>query len=238
VDPGDYTLVAVRYDGAAPQPGLDVRPTHCLALDVTVSGDTIVDLGELPACDDAQAPPAPGEWGYTETVSPSTPGAGTLKVRIPSQISAAARENDGGGRYWLQAMALPHGTTLNEVGREEIFPPAAGCVWLWSERFLPEGVEMRPVELPLGSLPTEGLRSCLDPDWLNGAAPINGAPAGEPADDARLPLAVLGPGVYDVYVRGAWEDWGHEGSCVNFEATVDGDTVVDLPVDVGDMERC
>jgi len=92
--------------------------------------------------------------------------------------------------------------------------------------------------LPLGSLPSEGLATCLDPDWLNGAAPLPGAPPGEPADDSSLPLTVLSPGVYDVYVRGFSEGWSHEGSCTKFEVVVDGDTVVDLPVDLAELERC
>lgn len=235
--PGDYTLVAAIYE-TTPRPGTDARPTHCLALDVTVSGDTLVDVPELPDCDLTDAPPAPGEWGYNEPVSPSTAGAGTLKVRISSQVIEVANQPGGGAQYVLRAMALPHGTTLNEVGREEVFPPAAGCVWLWAAQSFPEGLEQRPVELPLGTLPSEGLRECLDPDWLNGAAPIRGAPAGEPAADARLPLAVLAPGIYDVYVSDIRVDSQRNSFCVSFEATVDGDTVIDLPVDLGELEPC
>lgn len=238
LDPGRYTMVAATYEGAAPAPQIDVQPTRCLTLDVTVSGDTLIDLPELPPCELAPPPAEAGQWGYVEPVATSTPGAGSLKVRIPTQLAPDTNEFSGGGRYQLYAIALPEGTTLNEIGREQVFPPAAGCVFLWSDRDFPREREIRPVEVPLGPLSRSGLSSCFSPDWLNGAAPIDGAPAGEPAADSSLPLTVLAPGTYTIYVRGFWDGIGHEGFCATFDATVDGDTVVDVPVDLSELERC
>ena len=228
LDAGPHTLVVAQYEGHpqgnAPLPD----PTHCLAMDVNISGDTHVRIPDLPPCDAASAI-GPDDWRHVEPVSASSPGAGTLKVGIPYDRLPPELEFEGGGHGVFQVVVLPAGTTLNEVGREQVFPSGAGCVFLPSQNETADDLESRPVEIPIGSLPPSGTLSCLDPFWLNGLQPLPGAPPGTPADDSTLPLTVLAGGTYDVRVwvfNGGSE---HEKLCASFEATIDGDTVVDVP---------
>ena len=239
LDAGPHTLVVAQYDGL-PSPheawghGPLPDPTHCLAMDITISGDTHVQIPEVPLCDVPPPVIDPDDWRYVEPVSASSPGAGTLKVRIPDHRLPAELDQGGGGRGEYRLIVLPAGTTLNEVGREEVFPSGAGCVFLPDQNEAPDDLEARPVEIPIGSLPAAGSSSCLDPLWLNGVQPLPGSRPGPPAEDSTLPLTVLAAGGYDVRV---WVFHGgaeHEPLCATFEVTVDGDTVVDAP----ELEEC
>jgi hypothetical protein len=141
----------------------------------------------------------------------------------------AELEFEGGAWGEFHVVVLPSGTTLNEVGREQVFPSGRGCLWLQNENERQGELELRPVEIPIGELPLAGQSSCLDPTWLNGAQPVPGLPPGPPADDSKLPLTVLAGGAYDVR---AWVFNGgreHEKLCATFEVTIDGDTVVEVP---------
>jgi hypothetical protein len=234
IDAGAYTLVVAQYEGSVEGDGRWPEPTHCLAIDITISGDTYVRIPGIPPCDVTQTEFGPDDWRYSELVSASEPGAGTLKVRlpdhrIPPEISTM------GGQVEFKAVVLPAGTTINEVGREQVFPTGAGCVRLVPENEVPEQLGSRPVEVPIGSLPPVGLPGCLDPFWLNGLQPIAGdSRPGLPPDDSKLPLTVLAAGAYDVR---AWVF--HEGDeskkvCATFEVEISGDTIVDVP----ELEDC
>jgi hypothetical protein len=228
LDAGPHTLVVAQYEGLPPGNAPLPDPTHCLAMDINISGDTHVKIPDLPLCDVAQALD-PDDWRHVEPVSASSPGAGTLKVRVPDQRLPVELEFEGGDRGEFHVVVLPSGTTLNEVGREQMFPSGTGCVRLQTENESEGELELRPVEIPIGDLPPLGQPSCLDPTWLNGARPVPGLPPGPPADDSTLPLTVLAGGTYDVRVwvfNGGSE---HEKLCASFEATIDGDTVVDVP---------
>jgi hypothetical protein len=132
-------------------------------------------------------------------------------------------------------VVLPAGTTLNEVGREQVFPSGTGCVWLVPENQTPDHFELRPVEIPIGSLPPIGRPSCLDPFWLNGLQPIPGdSRPGPPAEDSKLPLTVLAAGTYDVRVWAFDGGREHVKVCASFEVEISGDTTVDVP----ELEDC
>ncbi len=234
IDAGAYTLVAAQYEGLIQGDGPLPEPTHCLAIDMTVSGDTYVRIPAIPPCDATQIAIGPDDWRYSEPVSASEPGAGTLKVRLPDH-RIPPEISKMGGHVEFRVVVLPAGTTINEVGREQVFPTGASCVRLVPENEEPEQLESRPIEVPIGRLPPIGQPSCLDPFWLTGLQPISGdSRPGPPADDSKLPLTVLAAGAYDVR---AWVF--HEGDeskklCAAFEVEISGDTIVDVP----ELEDC
>ena len=235
LDPGAYTLVVAQYDAMIARAGDNGEPTHCLAIDFTISGDTLVQLPELAPCDVERTVIGPDDWRFIDPVSASMPGAGTLKVRFVDHLVPPALESQHGWGVELNLIVLPAGTTINEVGREQVFPSGVGCVRLWPEGQLRPGVETRPVEIPVGKLPPIGLPSCLDPLWLNGLQPLGADSRPEaPPDDSKLPLTVLAPGMYDVRASVFNEAEGDLVLCASFEVRIDGDTIVDLP----ELEDC
>ena len=60
----------------------------------------------------------PDPWRTPEPVDPATPGAGTLRVEVPSLVLPEGIDGDDGGE--LMIVVLPAGTSLNEVGREQL----------------------------------------------------------------------------------------------------------------------
>ncbi len=233
LDPGAYTLVVAQYEALIYNAEEAGEPTHCLAIDFTISGDTLIQLPELAPCDVDRTVIGPDDWRFVEPVSASMPGAGTLKVRIVDHLVPPSLDSQHGGAE-LSVLVLPEGTTLNEVGREQVFPSGVGCVRLGTEGELRPGIEPRLIEIPIGKLPPIGLHGCLDPLWLNGLQPLGGDSRPEaPADDSKLPLTVLAPGIYDVRASALNPD-GDRMLCASFEVRIDGDTIVDLP----ELEEC
>ena len=122
LDAGTYTLLAAVVEGG---PGQDVTGTAsaCAAFDVLVDGDTVIDVPDLPSCDiDLGGSDDP--WRNPPPVDPSTPGAGTLQIVFPDLIG-----DEHGGE--VNIVVLPGGTTLNDVGREQVWPVGATHTWLF-----------------------------------------------------------------------------------------------------------
>jgi hypothetical protein len=236
LEAGDYTMLAAII-GGRPAHELRGAPSACLAFDVRIDGDTVIDVPTLPPCD-VDLGGADDPWRNPPPVDPSTPGAGTLQIVFPDLVGG-----EHGGQ--VAVVVLPAGTTLNDVGREDVWPVGATMTWLIS---LPElaGLEdLSPAELeerggfvgavtvPVAELPVSGSPRVLEPQWLA---------AGPPAD--RLPLAVLAPGTYDVHVQlmihdpeeQEHSDRAKNDRCGTFEVTIAGDTVVDLP-ELGECPR-
>ena len=136
----------------------------------------------------------------------------------------------------VNIVVLPGGTTLNDVGREQVWPVGATRTWLFGPRETEQegqGWLAGEVNVPVAELPTSGSPRSLEPRWLAERPPAD-----------RLPLAVLAPGTYDVHVQLAIHDPPEADEtesvrndrCVSFEVTIAGDTVVDLP-ELGECPR-
>jgi len=131
----------------------------------------------------------------------------------------------------VTVIALPAGTTLNEVGREQVAPSGVGCVLLADDRGDPE-LGVRPVELPLGPLAPGFQPGCLDSVWLNGLDPAPGQRRGEPPAAEELSAVLLAPGTYDLRLQAVHHDpdLGQQSRCATMpDVVVHGDTVVDVP---------
>jgi hypothetical protein len=225
-DAGTYTMVAaVVAGGGWIRPDVPLSATACLAFDIEVDGDTIVDVPDLPACGvDFGANDDP--WRNPPAVDPSTPGAGTLQIVFPDLVG------DGHGGE-VRIVVLPGGTTLNEIGREQVWPVGATQTWLFDPNETEQEHVTREVAVPIAELPVSGSPRSLGTHWLAERPPAD-----------RLPLAVLAPGEYDVHVQLAIHDPPQQEEsdaasndrCVSFEVTIAGDTVVDLP-ELGECPR-
>ena len=219
LEAGPYTLLAAVVPGGVSGRWPAVEPSACLALDVEVDGETLVALPDLPACEAglAELVVDPDPWRTPAPVDPTTPGAGTLRMTVPTLVLPDDFEADGGE---LVAVLVPAGTTLNEVGRQQVWPSGGTRVWLPSADD-PHGRELRalgPVALPIMAVPATGQFGGLDPDWL-AEAPVE-----------RLPLTLLAPGDYDLRVQAIGHSHeGEEHRCGQTTVTVAGDTVVDMP---------
>jgi hypothetical protein len=219
LEAGPYTLLAVLVEGAVSGRSIATEPSACLALDIQVDGETLVPLPDLPPCETSlsalvvDADP----WRMPDPVDSTTLGAGTLRVTVPALVLPDDIEADGGE---LVAVVVPAGTTLNEVGREQVWPSGGVRTWLPTADG-PQGEEIRalgPVALPIRAVPPNGAFGHLDPYWL----------AETPVE--RLPLTLLAPGDYDVHVVATGHSHqGEDHRCGRTTVTIDGDTVVDMP---------
>jgi hypothetical protein len=220
LDAGAYTLVVAAIDGGRwNDSGVAPSTIACLELDVEIDGDTVVELPALAPChpDSVSGPRGEDPWRSRPPVDPATPGTGTLRVVVPA---AAIPERATPGE--IQVVVLPTGTTLNDVGREEVWPVGAAVTWL------PEAAEFgrRVLTIPVVALPAGGSPRAFEPHWL----------LGQPAEDLVRP-ALLGPGAYDVYV--SLDQWDEEADedlslCAQFVVSIDGNTVAEAP----DLELC
>jgi hypothetical protein len=223
LDAGTYTMLAAVVEGG---PGRDVTgsASACAAFDVPVDGDTVIDVPDLRSCDiDLGGSDDP--WRNPSPVDPSTPGAGTLQIVFPDLVG-----DEHGGE--VNIVVLPGGTTLNDIGREQVWPVGATRTWLFGSGD-EQGRFMREVGVPVAEFPASGTPRSLDPNWLAERPPAD-----------RLPLAMLAPGVYDVHVQLVIHDppeldetaSAKNDRCISFEVTIAGDTVVDLP-ELGECPR-
>ncbi len=204
---------------------LAAAPTVCLALDITIDGDTDLQLPPLPPCD-ADLPDLVVDsdpWRTPEPVDPSTPGAGTLRVTLPSLVLPDDVEGEHGGE--LMIVVLPEGTTLNQVGREEMWPAGGFRTHMEPRRGQPHIEELErlgAVVAPIMEMPPNGAFGHLESWWLHEARP------------EQLPLTLLAPGDYDVHVQiSGHSDHGEDKRCGRTTVTIDGDVVVDMP-DLGE----
>jgi hypothetical protein len=223
LQPGPYSLLVVVVPGGVMGRTLPAPPTTCAALDIAVDGDTNVPLPELETCDaDLGDLVADGTWASSDRIDPATPGAGTLRVIVPGLTLPEEFEDARDGE--LQIVVLPAGTTLNEVGREQVWPGGGYQAYLEP----PENrglVGLGAVAVPIMAMPPNGAFGWFDPWWL------------AEADDDELPLVVLAPGEYDLLVEifahpeGDWD--ARERRCGRTTVTIDGDTVIEMP-ELGD----
>ena len=220
LDAGAYTLVVAAIEGGRwNDSGVAPSTIACLELDVEIDGDTVVELPALAPChpDSVSGPRPEDPWWRPPPVDPATPGTGTLRVVVPA---TAIPEDVSPGE--IQVVVLPAGTTLNDVGREEVWPAGAAVTWL------PDRAEFghRKLTIPVAALPAGGSPRAFEPHWL----------FGRPAEDLVRP-ALLAPGAYDVHV--SLDQWDEEAGedvslCAQFMVSIDGNTVAETP----DLESC
>ena len=218
LEAGRHTLLATLVEGGVTGRSI-AEPMACLAVDFQVDGETLVALPALPPCD-ADLSSLAGDadpWRTRDPVDSTTPGAGTLRMTVPALVLPDDVEADGGE---LTGVVLPAGTTLNEVGRQQVWPSGGIRVWLPSADD-PYGEEIRslgPVAVPIMAVPANGAFGGLDPGWL-ADAPFE-----------RLPLTPFAPGDYDLRVQiTGHSEAGEDNRCGFTTVRIDGDTVVDMP---------
>lgn len=224
LDAGPHTLLAALVPGGVPGRTLPAPPTACVALDINVDGDTEIELPPLPECDAdlADLVVDTGTWQTPEPVDPARPGAGTLRVTVPSLVLPEGIEGEYGGEFSI--VVLPSGTTLNEVGREQVWPSGGfrGYIEPTDSPNFDQLVRLGAVDLPIMEVPPNGEFGFLDPHWLS-EAPVG-----------QLPLVVLAPGDYDVHVQlSGHSEGGEDRRCGRTTVTIDGDTIVEMP-DLGE----
>ncbi len=163
---GAYTLVGGVTWGSPGDPAEGIDLVSCVAIDVQVDSDTVVDLPPFEPCDVRIGGGDPDPWRHPTPVDPSTPGSGTLKVLVPEFVMPPWIGSRDGGE--LMVVALPAGATLNEVGRQQLWPAAAAATWLQPAGFRArrELARQGSALLPLAALPPSGRPVHLEPDWL------------------------------------------------------------------------
>ena len=119
---GTYTLVGGIMWGSPGDPSVGFDLSSCVAIDVTIASETIVDLPPFEPCEvrlgDSDADP----WRHSLEVDPTTPGVGTLQIELDSMAMQPPFEEYNGN---LEVVVLQAGTTLNQVGRQQIWPVGA-----------------------------------------------------------------------------------------------------------------
>jgi len=213
IDAGQYTLVGGIMWGDPGDPAEGIDLVSCVAIDVQIDSDTIVDLPPFAPCDVRIGGGEPDPWRNPAPVDPSRPGAGTLRIELESIAMPPPFEDHNGS---LDIVVLPAGTTLNEIGRQQAWPVGAASTQLSAEQHTDE--RWGAAHVPIAALPASGRPAAFAPDWL----------AQDPPDE-KLPLTVLAPGSYDIHVQ-IWTHTEEEQSlCGVKEVVIDGDTVVGLP---------
>ena len=165
----------------------------------------------------------PEPWRTPAPVDPTTPGAGTLRVSMPSMVMPDDMPSEHGGE--LTIVVLPAGTTLNDVGREQVWPSGGfhtGLEPRSDQPHIKELLSLGAVALPIMTVPPTVELGWLDTWWL-AEAPVE-----------QLPLTLLAPGDYDVYLQlTTHAEEGEDHRCGRTTVTIDGDLVVDSP-DLGE----
>jgi hypothetical protein len=208
-DPGSYEL----YFGA---------PERCAQITVSIDGNTTIDLPELEECD--LEPIGRPEEIARRTAAPFEPG-GTLQVELPSAFGPEEYEG-----CQLSAVLLPVGTTLNDIGRGDVWPIGGMRAGLSMLRRVDDPAAVR-FGNESGLVPILGVGSTGSPPGLNLQL------EGNRAWDASLPDPVpLAAGSYDLRLqemcfrdeRGDGPDNEHT-RCASITVEIDGDTVVAVP---------
>ena len=247
LDAGTYDVVVSTVTGLndADLDRFVPPPDRCVRFPVVIGGDTAIDAPALEPCElgPIAGDPADGANLWAPVVDPGEPGAGTLTVILPDAINpttkpdvdAATQEASG----TVLAIALPSGTTLDEVGRREVWPPGAVCAETVTREFAAargdQGEATRARELPLLPLSATGVPPHCLSAWANESDDRLG-------HGAYVPVT-LAQGVYDLYLEANPEEIGAIGAqiaerrCYRQEVTIDGDVEVTVPP-ATDWEVC
>ncbi|MEA2022777.1 MAG: hypothetical protein U9N79_00650 [Actinomycetota bacterium] len=220
---GSYELFAGTFIG---EPGsFDLyfaAPERCAQATVAVNGDTVVDMPTLEECD-LESTGRPEEIAR-RTAVPFEPG-GTLRVELPS---AFGPEEFAGCD--LSAVLLPVGTTLNDIGRGDVWPFAGLQMGLPTMRHIDDPAAVR-VGSESGLVPILAVGSTGSPSRLH--LQVEGNRSWDASFPDPIPLAA---GSYDLRLQ-EWcyrdehvDDPDNEHTrCASITVEVDGDTVVKAP---------
>lgn len=249
LDAGTYDVVVLTVTGLG-NGNLNrfiPPPERCVRFPVVVGGDTEVDAPPLDECDlgPIAGDPSDAATLRAPAVDPDEPGAGTLTVILPDAISPVTKPDvdaatqEAGGT--VVAVALPSGTTLDEVGRREVWPSGVVCAQTVTREFAAtRGVEdereaMRARSLPLLTLPPTGQPPHCLPSWATDSDRRLDQGAYEPVTLAR--------GLYDLYLEvnpyepGAIGPGTDGRRCFHQEVEIDGDVEIEVPP-ATDWEVC
>jgi len=222
-------------------------PDRCVRFPVVIGGDTDVDAPPLEPCElgPIAGDPADAAALRAPVVDPGEPGAGTLTVILSDAISPTSRPDvdvssqEASGSFL--AIALPSGTTLDEVGRHEVWPSGAVCIDSVTAEFAAtrgaedEDQAMRARSVPLLVLPPTGVPPPCLPPWATDSD-------GRLGHGAYVPVT-LAQGVYDLYLEANPEPLGAIGlnsdgrRCFRQEVEIDGDVEIAVPP-ATDWEVC
>lgn len=210
LEPGSYELFVGQYRG---DPGnwkfFVSAPESCAHVPVTVGGDTTIELPALGPC-------TVNPVGNPQETARRTTILGSADSSLQVRFEEAATPDKYAGCSVRLAL-LPAGTTLNDVGRGDVWPVGGTSLGLEPSN---EGSD-RPILVPiLPFLASGGLQNINSRhDTLNGKFP----------DPASLPK-----GVYDLRIERTCYPHGDDDSdairsCAVTEVDVRGETVVNLP---------
>jgi len=204
-------------------------PESCAVVPFTVDGDTHIELPELVPCELGPLAGTPEEIARREPLPEPVGPSGTLHVLFTEYFPEARNDN---GLY--RVVVLPHGTTLNDLGRGYVWPVGTGCM------------HNRPLndEEDRGGVDPEARRVILSEGV---AVPISvfpvsvdGGYCGDPVAYAGFDPQRTGPdpivlaaGDYDIYLFLEAGDDGREAGirlCTHFTVAVTGDTVATAPL--------
>ncbi len=241
-DAGTYDVVVLTVTGLSTG-DLDryiPPPERCVRFPVVIGGDTDVDAPTLEPCElgPIAGDPTDAATLRAPVVDPTEPGAGTLTVVFPDAISPTIRPDvdvatqEASGSF--VAIALPSGTTLDEVGRREVWPSGAVCIESITAEFAAtrgaddEDEAMRARSVPLLMLPPTGFPPVCLQAWAS-------------ASDDRFarggvyePVTLAG-GIYDLYLEANPDGLGAIGPdsdgrrCFRQQVEIDGDVEVAVP---------
>ncbi len=221
LEPGDYELYVGAYDG---DPGdwrfFVAAPMACSTIPVTIGGDTTVEVPPLGPC-------SIGAVGSDREIERRSPPPGdrdsSLRVRLPTPHG-----DDSPFGCVLHMAILPTGTTLNDVGRGDVWPSGGVAVGRPALEHVDPSMGDEAVLVPILAYPTT---SGLFDLWID--LRHDGSWMGSSLDPAPL-IA----GEYDLHVEQACfvqpdDDEDAVRTCGMGTVDVQGATVMDLP-DLGD----
>jgi hypothetical protein len=213
--PGNYELFVGSYLAF---PGdwrfFVAAPRACAQIPVTIGGDTMIAMPELGPCPVSQV-------GNPEEIarrSSSTSGDASLRLRV-----AQPSTSDSQFGCHLRMALLPAGTTLNEVGRGEVWPSGGTALYLPPENQI-EAARVQPGLVPILAYPTtSGLRD------LSVAMREDGT-----WDTAFPDPVALNAGSYDLWLQQTCfqqpdDDENALRSCAKVSVDVRGETIVEMP---------
>ncbi len=220
---GGYELFVGAYVG---DPGAtsiySAAPEYCLQFPVTVSGDTLIDLPELKPC--TLSPVGRFEEIARRTPAPFEPG-GTLQVEIGSGAGV-----EGYDYCNMIAVLLPTDTTLNDIGRGEVWPSGMFALGRQDPRRIEGEDNRRWLEIP-GLVPV--LEAPASGGWPMGLR-VEFMDGGQ--WDTRFPDPIqLAAGTYDLRIEEHCEDEDMQDDnemfrwCAFTKVSVNGATIVKMP---------
>ncbi|MEA3503290.1 MAG: hypothetical protein U9R47_10975, partial [Actinomycetota bacterium] len=222
---GSYELFVGAFIGEPGNYGVYfAAPEYCTQFPVTVNGDTVVDVPELEPCD--LDPVGRPEEIARRIIPPFEPG-GTLRVEFDSAVRP-----EGFGHCGLNAVLLPAGTTLDDVGIGDAWPNGVFNFYRHNPEHIDGGDEQRWARTP-------GLVPIL-PAPPSGSGEVGLRPhiRGDGPWDTFFPdPAPLAAGFYDLRVEQDCQEEGEDHAvlwCGVVTIEVNGDTVVEMP----ELEDC